>query len=411
MFLHRFKTKLQPVLGLAVVFAINCAPVYAQVAGDAAPAAGEPSAIGQMMMPPVPAIPVQPTEVPTSINSAPISGGESAVLPSISVPHTATVGGISKEPLTGSAEILVLCPGARVSEEGIIVVDNDEAKDIAISEAEYKWEEIPDAEGKTHISAGASFPVRIASEINSKTCRVGDPVEGFSKIDLKIGGKLIAPRGTRVVGHVSSCMPARRMLHAELSRKRWMRANGCIGLQFDEMVTAQGEHIPLVAAPARQAKIVDNKNEGRVMGVNHKGEVATPLSIQLKHQALHLAIRGAASVGGVFSMGAVPVAYGVVGAINPSFAFLHPVGKNVPHRRLKGFAMGFVSGVPGGFLIADTIIKGSEASVKPGDEFLVQFKQDFTGEAASEAQLMPGAKTTVRGEVVNEAPKGKKKSK
>jgi hypothetical protein len=180
-----------------------------------------------------------------------------------------------------------------------------------------------------------------------------------------------------------------------------MRANGCIGLQFDEIITKDGEHLPLVAKPARRARIVKNENEGRVLGVNDNGEIAAPLSTQLKHQAGHLAIRGAASVGGVLSFGIVPAAYGIVGAINPSFAFLHPVGKNVPHRRLKGFAMGLASGLPGGFLIADTIIKGAEAEIKPGDEFLAMLHQEFTGEAATSATLIPGASQKVRGQVLN----------
>lgn len=287
-----------------------------------------------------------------------------------------------------------------VPSTSLIVIDNDDEKASALVEETYKWEELPDAQGKTKIATGARFPVRVISELCSKTAKVGDPVEGQLRVDLKIGGKLIAPKGTRVIGHVFSVMPARRVLVAELSKKRWFRANGEIGIQFDEIITKEGEHLPLEAKPARQARIVENKNEGRVLGVNHQGEVATPLSIQLKHQAAHLAIRAAASAGGVFSFGAVPVAYAAVGAMNPSFAFLHPVGKNVPHRRLKGAAMGFVSGVPGGFLIADTIIRGSEASIKPGDEFLVEFKQDFTGEAATDAELMGGGTKNVRGEVV-----------
>jgi hypothetical protein len=198
------------------------------------------------------------------------------------------------------------------------------------------------------------------------------------------------------------------MLVAECSTKRWWRANGEIGIQFDEVLSPGGEHLPLDATPAKKSRIVVNNYEGRVMGVNAKGEVAGPLSIQLKEQAIHLAIRGAASAAGVFSMGAVPVAYAAVGAMNPSFAFLHPVGKNVPHRRLKGAAMGFVSGVPGGFLIADSIIKGVEASIKPGDEFLVQFKQDFTGEPATDAELMAGGTKSVHAEVVGGAKKSKK---
>lgn len=286
-------------------------------------------------------------------------------------------------------------------EPEVIIVDND-LETAQPLEKEYKWEEIADSPDKSQIEAGARFPVAVVSSISSKTAKKGDPIEARLMTDIKIGGQLIARQGDMVVGRVSSCMKARRILHAELSRKRWMRANGCLGIQFDEIVTSDGKHLPLVAKPARVRRVVKNKNEGRVLGVNHQGELASPLSTQLKHQAVHLAIRGAASVGGVFSMGAVPAAYGIIGAINPSFAFLKPVGKNVPHRRLKGFAMGVVSGLPGGFLIADTIIKGKEAVIKPGDTFLAEFKEEFTGKAATSASLIPGASGKVRGEVMPE---------
>lgn len=292
--------------------------------------------------------------------------------------------------------------------DGPIVIDNDEFKK-AVQEESYKWEEIPDEPGKTHISAGARFPVYIVTSHSSKTARVGDPVEGRLHTDLKIGGRLVAAKGSSVVGHVSTVHKARKMLTAELKlNKRWMRPHGALAITFDEIVTDKGEHLPLVAMPAQHAKVIKNLNEGRVLGVNHKGEIAAPLSTQLKHQALHIAIRAGASAGGVFSFGIVPVAYATLGAINPSFAFMHHVGKNVRHRRLKGFALGLVSGLPGGFLIADSIIRGPEALVRPGDVFQAEFKQDFTGEAATSAQLLPGAKTKVHGELV-EADKNKEK--
>lgn len=290
-----------------------------------------------------------------------------------------------------------------VREDGVLIVDND--YDVLQEQEKPRWEEIKDEPGKTSIKSGARFAVGVVSQLTSKTCKVGDPVEARLKTRIMIGGRLIAEAGDKVVGHVSSCMRARRILHAELSKNRWMRANGCIGLQFDYIITKKGEHLPLVAAPARAARVVKNVYEGRVLGVNHKGEVASPLSTQLKHQAAHLAIRGAASAGGVFSFGIVPVAYGVIGAMNPNFAFLQPVGKNVPHRRLKGFAMGVVSGMPGGFLIADYIIRGKEAEIKPGDEFLAEFQQEFTGEASTDASLIPGANQNVHGEVVNDKEK------
>jgi hypothetical protein len=287
-------------------------------------------------------------------------------------------------------------------EQEVIVIDSDDVENIATEEV---WTEMKDEPGLTKVSAGACFPVVVMSGLSSKTNKVGDPLEARLKTDIKIGGKLVARKGDKVVGHVETCNKARSILHAELSKNRWMRASGCIGLQFDEIITQEGEHLPLVAKPARKARIVKNVNEGRVLGVNDNGEIASPLSSQLKAQGIHLGIRAAASAGGVMSFGIVPVAYGIVGAINPSFAFLHPVGKNVPHRRIKGFAMGVVSGLPGGFLIADTIIKGVDAEVKPGDEFLAKLHQDFTGEAATSANLLPGASQKVRGEVITPATK------
>lgn len=283
-------------------------------------------------------------------------------------------------------------------QEEVIVIDNDQAELAA--ENDEIWTEMKDEPGMTKVSAGACFPVVVMSGLSSKNNKVGDPLEARLKTDIKIGGRLVARKGDKVLGHVATCSKARSILRAELSKKRWMRASGCIGLQFDEIVTQEGEHLPLVAKPAQRARIVKNINEGRVLGVNDNGEIASPLSSQLKAQGMHLAIRAAASAGGVMSFGIVPAAYGIVGAINPSFAFLHPVGKNVPHRRLKGFAMGVVSGLPGGFLIADTIIKGVDAEVKPGDEFLAKLHQDFTGEAASSASLIPGTSQKVRGEVI-----------
>lgn len=282
--------------------------------------------------------------------------------------------------------------------DGIMIVDNDLVNDASIVETFTK--ESTDQNGHTILTSGSKFAVSCVSTHSSRTAKVNDAVEARLKNDLVIAGKTVAKRGDRVLGHVSSSAPARKMLSAELSTKRWMRANGAVGVQFDEIITAQGEHLPLVASPARQARIVKNVNEGRILGVNANGELASPLSIQLKHQAAHLAIRGAASAGGVFSFGIVPLAYGVVGACNPSFAFMHPVGKNVRNRRLKGFAMGVVSGLPGGFLISDSIIRGQEAVIKPGDEFLAEFKQDFTGEPATDATILSGGQGKVHGQVI-----------
>ena len=291
---------------------------------------------------------------------------------------------------------------ARPVTRELLVVDNDveKEKDCA-PKANNTQQEITNKPGDAHIASGVRIPVVSVSSLSSRTARVGDRMEARLKADLIINGRLIAPKGTLVVGHVSSAYKARRLLVAEVSLKRNMRANGALGITFDEIITGEGAPMPLVAKPARQARIVKNKNEGRELGVNHNGEIAAPLSTQLKHQGEHLVIRGAAAVGGVFTMGAVPVVFGVLGALNPSFAYMQPVGQNVPHRRLKGFGMGVVSGLPGGFVVADFLIRGVEAHVKPGDEFLVELQQHFTGEPNTSAELLPEKTKDVHGEVLN----------
>lgn len=288
------------------------------------------------------------------------------------------------------------------AESETLIVDCDEHEQV---ERVVEYENLPTDEGKTKIKSGARFPVVVISQISSKTAKKGDFVEARLKYDLKIGDKMIAKKGAVVQGHINYCLQARSVLHSLVSPERWYRNSGCLGVEFDQIINDKNEHIPLVACPARTARVVNNKGEGRLLGVNHLGQVTGPWSQQLKYKAVRIGLNAALAPAGVFSFGAMPVALGVIGAANPSFAFMKPVGTNVRHRRIKGFAWGFLSGVPGSWLIEDTVTKGQEAIIKPGDEFLAEFKQEFTGEVASEAQLLPNAQAKVKGDVRS---KGKK---
>jgi hypothetical protein len=326
-------------------------------------------------------------------SDAPPKVGESGALttadslsPEMLTELGATVVDINAKTVTSSADGI----------DGPMVVDCDEAADV---QSTVQYENLPTDDGKTKIKAGARFPVVVISQISSKTSHVGDPVEARLKYDLKIGDRLVAKKGSVVRGHINYSLKARSVMHSLVSPERWYRNSGCLGVEFDEIITEKGEHLPLVACPAKTARIVKNKGEGRVLGVNHLGQVAGPWDQQLKYKAVRIGLNAAMAPVGVFSFGAMPVALGLIGAANPSFAFMKPVGTNVRHRRLKGFAWGFLSGIPGSWLIEDTVTKGNEAIIKPGDEFLAEFRQEFNGEPASEAQLMPNAKAKVHGDV------------
>ncbi|MGD9684110.1 MAG: hypothetical protein AB7W16_23335, partial [Candidatus Obscuribacterales bacterium] len=281
----------------------------------------------------------------------------------------------------------------------VIVIDNDEA---AIVEETIAYEDLPTDEARTRIKAGAQFPVVMVSQISSKTSKRGDVLQARLKYDLKIGDRLIAKKGSLVTGHIDYNMPARTVLHSLVSPHRWYRNSGCVGIIFDEIINEKNEHIALNAKPARKDRIVKNKAEGRLLGVNHDGQITGPWGQQLRYKAVRIGLNAALAPAGVFSFGAMPVALGVMGAVNPSFAFMRPVGTNEPHRRIKGFAWGFLSGIPGSWIIEDTVTKGQEALIRPGDEFLVELHQEFTGEVLTEAQLMPGASAKISGDVDDE---------
>ncbi len=296
---------------------------------------------------------------------------------------------------------------SKLSPDGILVVDNDEAVE---QNDHLEYEDMPMDEGKTKIKIGARFPVVISSALNSKTAKKGDRIEARLKYDLKIGDKLIAKKGSVVRGHINYALKARTILHSMVSPERWYRNSGCIGIDFDEIINENGEHIPCAAAPARAGRVIKNKAEGRELGVNHNGQVTGPWAQQIRYKAVRVGLNFAMAPAGVFSFGAMPVALGLIGAANPNFAFAKPVGLNVRHRRLKGFAWGFLSGIPGSWLIEDTTIKGQEAIIKPGDEFYAAFKQEFNGEPESDASILAGASTKVKGQVIKE-PASKKKKK
>lgn len=294
---------------------------------------------------------------------------------------------------------------SKLSPDGIIVVDNDEAVE---QNDHLQYEEMPLDEGKTKVKIGARFPVVITSALNSKTNKKGDRLEARLKYDLKIGDKLIAKKGSVVRGHINYCLKARTILHSLWSPERWYRNSGCIGIDFDEIINEKGEHIPCAAAPAQAGRVIKNKGEGRELGVNHNGQVVGPWAQQLRYKAVRVGLNFAMAPAGVFSFGAMPVALGVIGAANPNFAFGRPVGLNVRHRRIKGFLWGALSGVPGSWLIEDTTVKGQEAIIRPGDEFYAAFKQEFNGEPETDASIMAGASAKVRGQVIKE-PAAKKK--
>lgn len=189
--------------------------------------------------------------------------------------------------------------------------------------------------------------------------------------DLRTGAKLIAPAGSTVNGHVTQVLTERRLLHAEVSTKRWLKAGGGIGMRFDEIVLASGKHIKINAVPvavAEAAAEADKRQQNVV--VDKDGTIEPTRKKDLKPKAARLMLGVGAFVAGPITS----VVGGVAGAVHPSTVLPDsPDPQSRKHRRLKGMVTGFVAGLPGGFIVDDAILKGQRAQLKPGTRLRLQW--------------------------------------
>ena len=90
--------------------------------------------------------------------------------------------------------------------------------------------------GQTMVASGSKIDAVMKSNLDARKAHVGDAVTAESTEALKSHGKVIVPKHSRLLGHVTS---------VEASGKG--HASSAVGVLFDEAVTPKGQHIPLNA--------------------------------------------------------------------------------------------------------------------------------------------------------------------
>ncbi len=208
--------------------------------------------------------------------------------------------------------------------------------------------------------AVAKFRVRLADRIDGKTVKAGDPVRATLSEPVVIGG-ITFPRGSQLTGTITKAQKARRFIHAEVSPKRWLKPGGAISMQFTR-IAGGGRHarisaIPVAVTGGAGAKA---KQGGRIESAS-KGHVRSKVG--------RIALTGLSFVAAPVA----PLIGAAVGVAKPDVVLpdAHD-SKSRKNRRLKGMAAGAIAGVPGGFLINDTLLKGRDINIQPGTELLLQ---------------------------------------
>jgi hypothetical protein len=220
--------------------------------------------------------------------------------------------------------------------------------------------------------------VQLTTCFDSKTAFPGQPVQAILLEDFRLGEYKIAAAGAILNGQITSSTPARTLANASRDGSRRFRSRGCVSLQFDEIIDAAGKHVPITGTLVKQLGVVPGKkrweirvdNQGRIV----KSERALSPERQRTYNVARVAEMVPIPIPGNFllvNMVAVPIAIGVGGFADPSFAYNKPIDDDVAHRRLKGFEYAFLSNLPGAFYVQAFTEKGNEVVLKAGDQLAV----------------------------------------
>lgn len=121
--------------------------------------------------------------------------------------------------------ILVLTAGVAMAQTQASALSSANAQASAASRA-----------GQTMVASGSKINAVMKSNLDARKAHVGDAVTAESTEALKSHGKVVVPKHSRLLGHVTS-----------VSANGKGKASSAVGVLFDEAVTPKGEHIPLQA--------------------------------------------------------------------------------------------------------------------------------------------------------------------
>jgi hypothetical protein len=258
---------------------------------------------------------------------------------------------------------------------------------------------------KTLYGWSTTIDVEITLRISTKTAKVGDLVEAKLSQDFRWGSRLIAAKGSLVRGHITTAQSARTLTRSAISGERTFKSKGLLAIQFDEIIDARGRRLPVCATPSPRQKFLGDPEHSsrRVIEVDKDGKIVKAeleLTGGLKATSNATKVVTMVPLPGtmLFTALAPAVAMGAVGAASPSVAYDKPVDEDTDHRRMKGATYGFVSNLPGAFIVKSVVEKGSQIDLLAGDPLTLNVCIKETG-----AQLPPGEQLAVSGKVLRQA--------
>ena len=86
------------------------------------------------------------------------------------------------------------------------------------------------------LASGTAFNAALSSPVDSKKCKPGDAVNAHTTEAVKSEGKIVIPKGAKLVGHVT-----------QASARTKGESESALGIVFDKAILKNGQEIPLSA--------------------------------------------------------------------------------------------------------------------------------------------------------------------
>ncbi len=119
-------------------------------------------------------------------------------------------------------------------------------------------------DGANGIPAGTIIPVALSKSVDAKKAKPGDKIEARITMDLLSNGKIVIPRDTKVIGHVTEAKP--RTKESPDSR---------VGMSFDHISLKDGRELSIRAAIQAMGPSLNN---AVAPGIHQMGQRSTGVS-------------------------------------------------------------------------------------------------------------------------------------
>jgi hypothetical protein len=104
--------------------------------------------------------------------------------------------------------------------------------------------------GKANVdlAGGTAINATLTRPVDAGKSKPGDEVTATAAEDIKSNGKLVIPRGSKLIGHVTSARPRGEKSSGEAAGSASGKAASELGIVFDKAVLKDGREVPLGAA-------------------------------------------------------------------------------------------------------------------------------------------------------------------